>query len=486
MMQQSAGASQGGSGRSGQDLSALFDKELQRQQRTNYETRSQLETPQNRENETALDRIRDLARRQEELNRRQRELASSALTPEELKRQLEKLTREQNELRDRADDVAKQMAQQGGGVRGASEQMRNAASELQRQDPASAAERGERAATELRRLEEQLRSDSPEGRQRAAGELRLEAQQIADEQRRIAGETGRLEKATGDLDAWRRLAGEKEKLADRVDDLRRAAEQLAGADRARGQDAAREQSSSAARELSEQRIAERMRETAKQMREASPPATPGGRGSTPAPRRGSAEAEQQMARALDRVIDRLNGTDGKDGTAEDLSKALDEARTLRERLDTLERELRDAEAATGAASGRGGRTAGAAARGDNAGIEDLRALRQRYAKEVQRTRETLSRLERSAPGSGQGGTTPQTHEWSVTDQGMEAFKQDFSQWQSLRKDVDSALERYEASIVARAARKSLQDRLSAGGSDRVPDEYRKLIARYYESLARKK
>jgi hypothetical protein len=28
--------------------------------------------------------------------------------------------------------------------------------------------------------------------------------------------------------------------------------------------------------------------------------------------------------------------------------------------------------------------------------------------------------------------------------------------------------------------------LSAGGSDRVPDEYRQLIARYYESLARKK
>ncbi len=74
----------------------------------------------------------------------------------------------------------------------------------------------------------------------------------------------------------------------------------------------------------------------------------------------------------------------------------------------------------------------------------------------------------------------------MTDQGTEAFKQDFTRWESLRKDVDSALERYEAAIVARAARRSLQDRLSAGGSDRVPDEYRQLIARYYESLARKK
>ena len=71
------GASMGGLGRQGQDLSALFDKELQRQQRTNYETRSQAETrPDRQESDSALDRIRDLARRQEELSRRQRELAA--------------------------------------------------------------------------------------------------------------------------------------------------------------------------------------------------------------------------------------------------------------------------------------------------------------------------------------------------------------------------------------------------------------------------
>ena len=82
--------------------------------------------------------------------------------------------------------------------------------------------------------------------------------------------------------------------------------------------------------------------------------------------------------------------------------------------------------------------------------------------------------------------SPESHEWSGVDKGTEAFKQDFSKWESLRKDVDSALERYEASVIARAARKGLQDRLSAGGSDRVPEDYRQLIARYYESLARKK
>ena len=73
-----------------------------------------------------------------------------------------------------------------------------------------------------------------------------------------------------------------------------------------------------------------------------------------------------------------------------------------------------------------------------------------------------------------------SHEPSV------GFKQDFSGWESLRKDLDLALERYESAVSERLARRIDADRLSAGGSERVPDAYRKLIARYYESLAKVK
>jgi len=489
---QQAGSSFGGLGRQGQDLSALFDKELQRQQRTNYETRSQVEDrPDRKDGESALERIRDLARRQEELSRRQRELANAALSAEEMKRQLEKLMREQHALREQVEEMAREMGeaqrggthqqgQSGGGeMRDASEQMRNAVNDLQRQDPKTAADRAERAAAELRRLEQQLRGDSPEARQRAAGELRLEAQQIADEQRRIAGEAERLEKGTGaaNADAWRRLAGEKEKLADRVDELRRATEQLASAERQQASTAQTGQTAAAARELSRRQIAQRMRETAKQMREATQATAAAGRAAKPPPRPGAAEAEQQIARALDQVVDQLGGAGGD---AQDLSRELDQTRAIRENLDRLERQIRDARSKE--AAGRQGR---GSASGSAQGAE-LSRLRDQYAKELQRARDTLSRLERSAPGTGLGGTTPEHHEWSVVDQGTEGFKQDFSRWESLRKDINVALERYEASVVARAARKSLQDRLSAGGSDRVPDAYRRLIARYYESLAKKK
>ena len=77
--QVSQGASGSGNGgnRSGQDMTALFDKELQRQQRTNYETRSSADDKPKDAADSALDRIRDLAKRQEDLSRRQRELADS-------------------------------------------------------------------------------------------------------------------------------------------------------------------------------------------------------------------------------------------------------------------------------------------------------------------------------------------------------------------------------------------------------------------------
>ena len=465
---QQSGASAGGSGRQGQDLSALFDKELQRQQRTNYESRSQVDERQEEKGDTALDRIRELARRQEELSRRQRELANRSLPLDERKRQLEELTREQNALRTQADEVARQT--NSGDMRGASERMRSAATELERQDPGSAADRAAQAADALRQLEQQMRGDSPEGRQRAAGEVRMEAQQIASEQRRIASEAGRLERGTGaaDADGWRRLAGEKDKLADRVEDLQRSAEQLASGQK----QAEANQATDTARELQQQRIADRMREAAAEMRAAAG-AKPGTQS------RDLATREQQIARDLDRAVDRLNTGNDR---AEDLSRELDQAQALRNRLDSLERRLREAEAKE--SGGRSGSPGGRNAADQNG--KELQQLRQEYAKELQRTREALSRLERGTPGSGLGGISPEGHEWSVTDQGTEAFKQDFSQWQSLRKDVDSALERYEASIISRASRKSLQDRLSGGGSDRAPDAYRRLIARYYESLARKK
>jgi hypothetical protein len=453
VMQQANASGSGGSNRSGQDLSALFDKELQRQQRTNYEQRSQVENrPDERQsNDDALERIKDLARRQEELNRRQRELEK--MSAEERKRELEKLSRDQLELRRRAEELARQSGEQQSGVRDAAEQMRAAAGDMRREDSNAASRSGQRAADELRRAEERMRSGNPDAQRRAVGEMQSEAQQIAQEQRRIASEAKRLDKGgEANPDARRRLAAEKERLADRVDELKRAAQQAGRDPKAAQSSAARD----AAAELERQRVAERMRDSAHQIRGGTPD------GKQQGAQEQRAAAEQQIARALDQVVEKLGGTPSAD--AGKLSKELDRTRQLRDRLDQLEKQMKQAQ----------GKGDGQAAK-----------LQQQYEQEMRRARESLGRLE-GTPRDGLANSTPERHEYSQSAPGTEAFKQDRSGWDSLRKDLNRAIEQHEAAVSRRLAGKIGEERLSAGGSERVPEEYRRFIARYYESLARVK
>jgi hypothetical protein len=463
---QSAGSGGGGWGnRNAQDLTALFDRELQRQQRTTYATRNSVQNREDRRDEEgAADRIRDLARRQEDLNRRQRELAAAELSAEERKRQLERLTREQAELREQAEALQKQMQgqqgqgggqgqQQAGGVREASEQMRNAAGELQKENVESAAERGERAAEHLRRLEQQMRGQEGAAGQRSAAELEVEARQIAQEQRRIAAEAERLEQSQGDTAGARdRLADEKERLAGRVDELQRAAREQAQREGATAGGAAE-----AAREIEKQRIGQQMRDAARRMRE--------GTG------RQGAEAEQQLARALDQVAERLGGRTSDE--ARRLSEQLDQVNRIRDRLNRLEQQMREAAAREQAGGGEGRET------GERSEIE---RLREEYDRELKRAQEALGRLQQGS--SGGAGATPEHHEFATSAPGTESWKQDRSEWASLREGIDSGIARQEAAASDRLARTLSEERLSAGGSDRVPDAYQRLIARYYESLAR--
>jgi hypothetical protein len=490
---QARGAGSGGGNRQSQDLSALFDKELQRQQRTNYEQRSQVEETQDRQqsNQDLQDRIKDLARRQEELNRQQRDLAQ--MQAEERKRQLERLAREQQELQRQVEELSKEMEQRGlqgqqsqqsgqqqsgqqqsgqqqsgqqqsgqqqsgqqragqqsgqqsqnnAGMRSALEQMRRAADDLRKNDTESAARNGERAADQLRQLEQQMRGNGADARQRAAADLQAEAEQIAQEQRRIAAEAERMEKSgAGDADARRRLAADKDRLSDRVDALKRGAERLGG-DKGAADEQARAREAAAA--LEREKVGERMRQSARQMRDGARP---------------SSQAEQQVARTLDQVVDKLGGAASAD--ARKLADQLDQSRQIREKLDQLEAQMRQAE-------------------GRNDG--DFEKLRQQYQQELARARDTLGRASNEQRDGSRGGT-PEQQEFSRSAPGTEAFKQDRSNWQSLRKDVDRALEEHDAAVSRQLAKTLGEDRLNAGGSERIPEQYRRLVAKYYESLAR--
>lgn len=489
-VQQSAAAGgQGGTSRVGQDLSALFDRELQRQQRTNYESRSQVEERPDAEHSTALDRIRELARRQEDLSRRQRELADAHLDEQERKRQLEKLTREQEALRAEAEALRKDMGTS------VAQQMGAAARDLRRQDARAAAEKSAAAAEGLRRAEGQINSRSADARARTAGELQVEAQQIAEAQKRLAAEAARSagERTPGAPPGrGEELAHEKEKLATRIEALERSARRLGETGGTSG-DAGRRREDPAARAreaadvLQRENAASRMRESARELRQ---------RRGDGAARAATAEREQQLARTLDRAAETLAGAGTTDRA---LAERLEQTRAMRDALNRLEARVREAEArervgstrdrsgSTGreTRAGRDGRSGLEGQQGSTGGggAAELQRLREEYARELQRTRDALGRLE-GEQRSGQMLATPEKEEFSRSAPGTEAFKQDHSGWDTLRRSVDLAMERYEASASKRLAPRE-RDRLQAGGSERVPEAYRESIARYYRSLAGK-
>lgn len=537
--QQASGMNGGGSGRPSEDLSSLFDRELQRQQQTNYETPPSAENRGEQARNDALDQIRDLAKRQDELNRQQQDLAKqrAQMTPEELKRQLERLTREQSELRRQAEELSRQMertqaqgaksgqsgeqsqSQDGnsdGRMRDITEEMGSAASELRREDPAQASARSGRALQKLRDLERRLQTSSPEGRRRALGDLQLEARQLADAQRQISSEVQRLGETQTARDGLRRLAGEKDRLADRVEKLGESVKQLeSGAER--GSDE-RRTIGEAAKELDRQQIDRRMRDSANALRheageavrpEAGDPKNGStsmtGAGKTPTPSLGDADrsrtaaTEQELTRALDRVAEKMASAGGdRDAESRRMSEQLSRARELRDRMSELERQMADAsKASPQTAPGKGGKESGSASStgkagrageqstGSNGGSGELGRLQEEYARQLREAQQLSSELRRDNQ-EGLAGSTPETWERSVSSPGTEGFKQDFSNWDVLRKDVALALERMEQSLAGQLREKEGRDRLNAGPDDQAPEEYRTLVEQYFQSLASRK
>ncbi len=539
-MQQAQGG--GGNGnRQSLDLSTLFEQELRKRQQTNYETPSTSETRSEdaAKEDDPLAGIRELARRQEALARQQRELANSqaGLSAEEMKRQLERLTRDQNELRAQAEELSQQLQRQSqstpsqngsqapqpqggqgqqsqsrGGAQGqggqggssssaeqqklkeVSDEMRNAEGDLRRQDPQRASARGDRASQQLRSLEQQMQGARPDERRRAIGDLQMEARQLADAERRLGNEANRTGAGPAGEDARRRLAAEQERLADRTDHLGESVRQLAtGAAGSKADD--RQAMTEASRELDRQKIGERMRQSAQAMRQ--PQASAASASGRP----------DDLARALDKVAERLGSANGsQDGEAAKLSEQLARTQELRDRLGELQRTM-DALAQSGAsrdgqpaergqpgqqpgqqnAQGQASSPGRPGANGQQGGAEGGRgesvSRLQRDAgdqlRDAQRLTEEVQRENPQMPR----GTTPEQWSRSVSAPGTEAFKQDFANWESLKKNLLVALEKTESQLSDQLRARENKERLNAGRHDAVSETYRELVDRYFQSLA---
>jgi hypothetical protein len=502
---QQRGQGGGGGNRSSQDLSALFDRELLRQQQTNYENRqssSSEQRPEERESELQK-RIRELAQRQDELARAQRQLAAQQLDEEERRRQLERLTREQEELRQQAEQLARDLQrqqnsgnsrQQSESVRDAADQMRRSSHDMRRDDAQSASQRGSQAADRLRGAEQA--SSGAQAHQPSLGELQLEAQQLADAQRRVESEQRRTGgqpqagSAQENREDRRRLGEEQARLADRAERLERSARAMSGL--RDGQARERQAAEHAARDLQRGRVADRMRENARQLRQGSESAgqpSAGERagessreaGEQARPQSGE-QARQQGGEGEQSSGDRQGEPNSRPGQNRQLSSLLDRvAERLGAAGDAETRKLANEMAQNRAARERleeaGRRLERAQREGDPSAQEDVR-------RELERAEQMLRELQRGgAPNSGFGESTPEQHEWSRSAPGLESFKQDFSRWEQLKRDIALALERRDLAL-ARQLRGRDGDRVNAGSVEALPESYRAKVARYFEALAK--
>jgi chromosome segregation ATPase len=307
--------------------------------------------------------------------------------------------------------------------------------------------------------------------------MQLEARQLADEQRAIAEEQGKAQgtAAGGEQGAEtrRRLAGEQDRLADRMRRLesglqaqanapleggRRAADDRAAAERTRN--AARE----ASREVERQRLVDRMQQSAAEMRNAA--------GSGPQGGSQVRREQEDLARSLDRLADRIgDAIRPADEASRKIADQLARAQDLRDQIDKLTREVEQL-----------------AEQGGRGNPGDAARLRDQYNRQLQETRNLLEQIGRDNPEVKTGGVgfTFEGQGMVMSAPGTEPFKQDFEKWEQLRKQVTLALGRAESELSRKLQARDARDRFSAGVDDQPPAGYQQQVDSYFKSLAGRK
>ena len=223
-----------------------------------------------------------------------------------------------------------------------------------------------------------------------------------------------------------------------------------------------------------------------------------------------ADADDDVADTLERVAGQLAAAGQQSANAQRLSDELQEAQKLRRRLEQIEQQLeRMARAESGPrledrhpSQTRDTRPGGDVIqpggdprpnlngrsipqeqqRGMGAG-GGLAELQKDLARQLAESRELLEQLSRQRPTLEEDLERWVAHWQSGPVPGTEAFKQDYSAWESLRDDVDLALEQFEASRSRALTVEETSDRLNVGPAEQIPEEYRHLVEEYYRSLA---
>ncbi|MFO0820611.1 MAG: hypothetical protein U1A77_21870 [Pirellulales bacterium] len=337
------------SSRSQQQEQQLQNLEM-REEENRYETQSEArereeESQQDRENRQVLNRLRELARRQHDLNERLKELqtaldeAATEEKKEEIRRQLQRLQDEQREILRDTDELQTRMEQpenqermteQRQQLEETRDQVRRSSEALEQQQVSRAAAAGARAEEQFDELREEFRRRASQRFGEEMRQMRNSARELDQKQQELAERLNEQPPMPDPKKTPRALEEpqdtRKEEVAERVTQQRRRLEQL--------QEAMRETIERA--EATEPLLTERLYESARDLRDRSierslEEVDRATRFDRPMDARQANEAASERTRRLREGIDRA-----AEGVLGDESEAL---RRARDELRNLSREL---------------------------------------------------------------------------------------------------------------------------------------------------
>jgi hypothetical protein len=342
----------------------------------------------------------------------------------------------------------------------------------------------------------------------------------------VAEEASQVEADNRSRESRFRLADEKDDLAGRVDALDRGLESLSGG--AREVDPAEELVRGAREALAREAVGERMRANADRLRRAgAEPPTPGTERDPDA--LAVADDESALADVLDGVAEQLQraagqpgrpGPAGHDEETQRLAEQLAAAQELREALEQLESSAQQQAQQQGQPGQQGGgpspasesepsasqdaraggsrsapgadaqdgdgsdaRPGGEQPGGTGAGAQGQARLRSQYMARLEQHPGLLEELRRGSRDLDRDLEQWAQHWASGAAPGTELFKQDFAGWESLRRNLENALQQFESDRSRELAADELRDGLTGGPDESLPERYRRLVDQYYRSLA---
>jgi hypothetical protein len=497
-----------GSNGAGRDLERLFDLELDTT-KNQYETRESASSAsaQQKAVDDALQRLAMLAKRQQELGARQNQQQAfeQRWQEEQLRREAEQLRRQMEQLAQ--SESARTGTQQGqqttGALREAANALQRAEDEMRKSVSGQDTTAEQRAAAQLREAQNLLNGMQHQQTGKSVNDLAQRAQDIANSQREVAnrlkqmygGTAGPNDRPNGssalpgadnampEMDdprfglGYRRrywqqfpmeparpatqqeksIAGQKERLAQQLEDLERQIhEQAQGV--AGSQPDASSKLRNALSDAQQKELALRMKKSAEWIRD--------GFGSRTLNQEDSVTAgAEQLSRQLREAQQALQAGDQgrQNGQSDAAAKALPQVRALREQLERNGAQPRQ-NAENGANAPMGGR--GPAIGEDNTGLQDavrqLSGLRQQIGTRDRQLREDVD-----------GALWSLNRLYGARSGLLES---------RISHEVLPSLERLEVKLTRRVGNEGENARTAA--SESAPEKYRNAVAEYFKRLSR--